>query len=1185
MQTIEDLEVTNAYGKPYEYTVDEVQEPLGYTKSITGNTEEGFLITNTYGSELVDITLAKEWVGGPSPRPRVEIQLLRNIEGEEPQPIDGLENAVLEDGESTYTWTGLDKTDADGKLYTYSVKEINVPEGYTESYDGLKVTNTFTDTVGLQIQKTNEEGAPLPGAKFGLFDRFGTGLIKEETTLYDGKLTFTGLKPGQQYVLRETLAPFGYIISNERYVVNVSAEGIVEVIGNSGELDSNPLTIANKPVPPIPDPLSLMIQKTDEESRILPGAVFTLFNDKDEEIKAFTTAYDGKVEITRLEVGKTYTLRETTAPAGYVLDDQWWNIEVKAGGNLVLKDNLGRLVNEIDPLVVINKAYHEPEPEITRVVVHKTWANLLPDDKPENHIATFVLSPGGEEKEIVGNGTVVFENLPKYDANSNLIEYTVTEKPIYGFEVISAGNANDGFVFTNYPTQKFGVVLQKVDEVTEAVLQGAEFDLWGKLKPEVTKLPVRLHIGTGVELTESISARLVADGNPTDKVMVLDALSQSGEFDIQPGEATRYSLEVQPIEGLSITVLGGSTGFVIKLEKLPMNSLQDRQKVEALVHNIALEKQRLSELENLSNALDNLESKISRINEINELLRHSESVAKPDYNDLNKRDSVEQQRKALEGTQHDLQQSIQTKVDGLAILEANINELSQRLLVSESEEAQLIQSEIQNLNIQKSNLESEIAGLWEEVNGVNEQMLEIEQNLTNISHEEQIRMSSTDRELLIRELERLNEEVSQGSSDAQADALEKDRILEKLNLLEQELGLREELMTNATNFEIHNSETIDIELLNNNRASSEYVLVGKFITDQHGIIAIGQLEAGDYYFIETKAPNGYEEQPNEKYEFSVPNVNDSSEPVVVHVTNEPITPPDNPKYIEILGQKIWEGDTIFTRPLSIVVELYKDGEKIAQVSVSALDGWKYGFGKHVEVETDGTEHRYEVKEVVPEGYVASYDGFNIINRKEENPEDETIRIKGRKTWVGVSWYERPSSIEVILYRDGQEIDRKTVSSLTLWKYDFGDKALVGENGIAYHYEVKEVVPDGYEASYDGFNITNTKSDDPITPNEPEYTTIRGEKTWVGDEELDRPESITIKLIDRSTNHIAKTLVVTREEGWKYSFENVLVKDSSGKEYSYRMKRLCLKDMKQLIEDMTLLTEKLLMYHHIIQISL
>ena len=123
------LDKTNASGVAYTYTVDEVEVPEDYVRSL-----DGLAVTNTYVSPKLDVTATKVWVGAYDSNPTVQVQLFR----------DGVElgdPVALESGETTATWT-VDKTDAAGVEYDYTVDEVEVPEGYRKVVDGLTITNS-----------------------------------------------------------------------------------------------------------------------------------------------------------------------------------------------------------------------------------------------------------------------------------------------------------------------------------------------------------------------------------------------------------------------------------------------------------------------------------------------------------------------------------------------------------------------------------------------------------------------------------------------------------------------------------------------------------------------------------------------------------------------------------------------------------------------------------------------------------------------------------------------------------------------------------------------------------------------------------------------------------------------------------------------------------------------------------
>ncbi|MFU7517062.1 Cna B-type domain-containing protein [Clostridium sp. HCS.1] len=134
-----------ADGKEILYTVKEI-ELEGYTSKVTGDAENGFVITNTHTPEkLGKVSVTKVWddendKDGKRPE-TVTITLLAN--GKETNHTITL-NA---DNKWQGTFTGLDKY-ADGKEILYTVKEVKV-EGYSSKITGdvekgFVITNTHT---------------------------------------------------------------------------------------------------------------------------------------------------------------------------------------------------------------------------------------------------------------------------------------------------------------------------------------------------------------------------------------------------------------------------------------------------------------------------------------------------------------------------------------------------------------------------------------------------------------------------------------------------------------------------------------------------------------------------------------------------------------------------------------------------------------------------------------------------------------------------------------------------------------------------------------------------------------------------------------------------------------------------------------------------------------------------------
>lgn len=131
------LDIVDEKGIPYIYTVDEVKVPDNYIKTSKGDSQT---VTNQYVIPKTEITGTKVWAGKNGVKPEIKIQLYRDGE------VLGTP-VTLQDGETSHTWTELDKTDINGKVYKYTIDEVEVPRNYrkTISEDGLTITNTYVD--------------------------------------------------------------------------------------------------------------------------------------------------------------------------------------------------------------------------------------------------------------------------------------------------------------------------------------------------------------------------------------------------------------------------------------------------------------------------------------------------------------------------------------------------------------------------------------------------------------------------------------------------------------------------------------------------------------------------------------------------------------------------------------------------------------------------------------------------------------------------------------------------------------------------------------------------------------------------------------------------------------------------------------------------------------------------------
>lgn len=137
-------------GEDIVYTVDEIEIPDGYTKTVT-NKGAAFTITNTHKPGTTEVKVTKVWKDNNDKyqkRPgSIEVQLYKSVAGK----IDAVGNPVelSENNGWKYTWSNLAKQEK-GVTIIYSVDEVEVPEGYSKTVvrenDGKVVSFVITNS-------------------------------------------------------------------------------------------------------------------------------------------------------------------------------------------------------------------------------------------------------------------------------------------------------------------------------------------------------------------------------------------------------------------------------------------------------------------------------------------------------------------------------------------------------------------------------------------------------------------------------------------------------------------------------------------------------------------------------------------------------------------------------------------------------------------------------------------------------------------------------------------------------------------------------------------------------------------------------------------------------------------------------------------------------------------------------
>lgn len=255
----------------------------------------------------------------------------------------------------------------------------------------------------------------------------------------------------------------------------------------------------------------------------------------------------------------------------------------------------------------------------------------------------------------------------------------------------------------------------------------------------------------------------------------------------------------------------------------------------------------------------------------------------------------------------------------------------------------------------------------------------------------------------------------------------------------------------------------------------------------------------------------------------------------------------NQKAMLLHVMKSWEEDWEEIRPESITYKVMaRDVQYGEKRTLTEEAGWMEEF-LVPQYDAEGEIH-YTVLEDPLEGYVTTYeDQEEMAPAPEEKHSEDCEHYKTqmihlvnrftnekeitlRKIWVDETEEMRPETLVLTLYQNGEfymEVpveegswEKKLIAPIYDMSMELPEKFL---------YEVtEEEVPEGYEASVEGYTVTNT------WVGIREHVTIEGEKTWLDNGE-DRPQSITVHLMHGE--EVVATKVVEEVEGlWRYSFK-------------------------------------------------
>ena len=269
-------------------------------------------------------------------------------------------------------------------LGSYYLKEASAPEGYVFSSEPYPVALAAVDQKTAMVEvRVSAENTYLPvrvtlkkqkeqllltetadgmvhqvvevaageGFVFGLYNSavitYGDSqklpantLLATGATDADGNLTFSGMFPHGDYYLKEISVPDGWLLSADRYPVQLTAAN------KSGKENVIVVTLED----PILNRLiytPVTITKTDiTGAEKLPGALVEVFDADGTTIYREYTNENGELPNIPVIPG-TYTFRETYAPSGYALNVAVKTFTVSADGKVTGDTEIRDEVNKV----------------------------------------------------------------------------------------------------------------------------------------------------------------------------------------------------------------------------------------------------------------------------------------------------------------------------------------------------------------------------------------------------------------------------------------------------------------------------------------------------------------------------------------------------------------------------------------------------------------------------------------------------------------------------------------------------------------------------------------------------------------------------------------------------------------------------------------------------------------------
>ena len=206
------------------------------------------------------------------------------------------------------------------KLYDFQLKNEDNKKDIQYEFKNIKIKGN------IEFNKIDENNKPLAGAEFSIYNKDNDSVsVATAISNDEGKVVFKDV-PFGGYIIKETKAPEGYLLSDTILEANITE--------NDATVKANPESISNTKIKG-----SFELTKIDlSTSKPLANSKIAVYTEDGALVEEKITDKNGIAKFKDLPYGKYYFI-EAEAPSGYVKNNEKHPFEIKENGKIV-KDTL-----------------------------------------------------------------------------------------------------------------------------------------------------------------------------------------------------------------------------------------------------------------------------------------------------------------------------------------------------------------------------------------------------------------------------------------------------------------------------------------------------------------------------------------------------------------------------------------------------------------------------------------------------------------------------------------------------------------------------------------------------------------------------------------------------------------------------------------------------------------------------